>query len=47
MIQARASEIWSKENRSIEDNARAFLQALLFDGKSFLEREDEIEWVDE
>ena len=31
----------------MEDNARAFLQALLFDGKSFLEREDEIEWVDE
>lgn len=42
-----ASEIWSTESDSMEDNARTFLNAPIFDGKSFLEVEDEIEWVDE
>lgn len=40
-------KIWSTESDSMEDNARTFLNAPIFDGKSFLEVEDEIEWVDE
>lgn len=39
--------LWSHEGKTIEECHRAFLEANLFDGKTFWEAESSIEWVDE
>ena len=39
--------IWEHNGKTIEECQKAFLSALIFDGKSFWEAESEIEWVDD
>ena len=42
-----SGDVWSIEGDRMEDNAKAFLDAKIFSGKSFREMQDEIEWVGE
>ena len=42
-----AKVIWQEEGGSAEERILYFQNAQIFDGKSFLEIEREIEWVDE
>lgn len=39
-------EIWSHDDTSMEKCLEAFLQAPIFDGKTFWDAEQEITWVD-
>ena len=39
--------LWVKDSNSMAENAKAFLAAPIWGGKTFLEVEKEIEWVDE
>lgn len=41
-----ADILWKTEGLSNQDSLEAFLKEPLFDGKTFLEVEKEIEWVD-
>lgn len=41
-----APYVWSIFSDSMEENARAFLDAKIFFGRSFREVDNEIEWVD-
>ena len=38
--------IWEYESESVQECLDAFLEAPIFDGKTFWEAESEIEWVD-
>ena len=40
-------EIWSHNDTTIERCQQAFIKAPLFDGRSFWDAEQEIEWVDD
>ena len=39
-------DVWSYDGKTIEECQNAFLQAPIFDGKTFWEAEQEITWVD-
>lgn len=39
--------LWMHDGETIEECQRAFLEAKLFDGKSFWEAEQDIEWTDD
>lgn len=39
--------MWSYDGKTIDECQRAFLHAPIFDGKTFWEAEQDIEWVDD
>ena len=44
---ANNKEIWSHDATTIEQCKQAFIDAPLFDGKTFWNAEQDIEWVDD
>lgn len=44
---ANNKEIWSHDATTIEQCKQAFIDAPLFDGKTFWDAEQDIEWVDD
>ena len=46
-IRSETPFIWTSKSQSMEENARKFLDAKIFFGKSFREIEDIVEWSGE